>query len=805
MKPGKNKESVRNFLDSNPYLRWGLLTTVTVLFTLILSPTLVITEHSYQVGDVAERDIKAPKDFLVEDEEATEAHRKQATESVLTVYDHDEELLTKLTRAVTNAFAEYHKLMESKQNVQDEAVTQEAAANLNQTASGIPKATIEKQLGQMKPDFEEKIGIKISKNDYSVLIKEKFSNEIPSLTNQILSDIFKNGVVANKEILLREEDKGIMLRTVGKKTETEVHGLKRYYGLDQAKTMVRIIGKPLLTDTSPSVRGVVVDLSQRLIQPNITLNKSETEERKKQAGDAITPTLYQIKSGEMLLREGERVTEIQLLKLEMLQGQVKKEQLMISSVGAAMIIMCLLMTTYVLYTDPGRQPVTNHNKHLLFITTVLIAMILLSKLSAVFSESIIQQSQFSMEASSIIYGIPIAVGAMAICVFQGLRIAIPFALITATCAALIFQNQFEIFIYFLVNGSMAAYWVQNCRERKVFVKAGLKLGILNIILATAISVYQVEFTGFKLLWDLAFGFMGGVGAGIITAGMAPLLEIAFRYPTDITLLELANLDRPILRKLMIEAPGTYHHSVVVGSMVEAAATEIGANPLLAKVCGYYHDIGKIRKPLYFIENQANTKNKHDKLAPSMSSLILISHIKEGVEIAKENKLGEIIIDTIRQHHGTSLIRYFYEKAKQQKGESAVNIDNFRYPGPKPQTREASLVMLADVVEAASRTLENPTPARIQGLVQNLTNTIFTDGQLDDCELTLKDLHRIAKSFNTILNGIHHHRIEYSEGSTAAKGKGRNGGPDRQQAKPHQDIVEDAEENGAGRLRRLGIS
>jgi putative nucleotidyltransferase with HDIG domain len=287
--------------------------------------------------------------------------------------------------------------------------------------------------------------------------------------------------------------------------------------------------------------------------------------------------------------------------------------------------------------------------------------------------------------------------------------------------------------------------------------------------------------------------------------VAPLLEIAFGYTTDITLLELANLDRPILRKLMIEAPGTYHHAVVVGSMVEAAAAEIGANPLLAKVCGYYHDIGKIRKPLYFIENQANSKNKHDKLAPSMSSLILISHIKEGVEIAKENKLGQIIIDTIRQHHGTSLIRYFYEKAKQQKGESAVNIDNFRYPGPKPQTREASLVMLADVVEAASRTLENPTPARIQGLVQNLTNTIFTDGQLDDCELTLKDLHRIAKSFNKILNGIHHHRIEYSEGSTAARGKGKNGGPDRQQTKQHKDIIEDNEENGAGRLRRLGLS
>jgi hypothetical protein len=264
-----------------------------------------------------------------------------------------------------------------------------------------------------------------------------------------------------------------------------------------------------------------------------------------------------------------------------------------------------------------------------------------------------------------------------------------------------------------------------------------------------------------------------------------------------------------MRRLMIEAPGTYHHSVIVGSLVEAAAAQIGANPLLAKVCGYYHDIGKIRKPLYFIENQTDGRNKHDKLAPSMSSLILIAHIKDGVEIAKENKLGQVIIDTIRQHHGTSIIKFFYEKAKQKKGEDNVNIDDFRYPGPKPQTKEAGLVMLADVVEAASRTLDNPTPSRIQGLVQKLINQIFSDGQLDSCELTLKDLHNIAKSFNKILYGIHHHRIEYSEsramGNENDKGKLKNGSSNRQQAKQTQDLKEEDSANGERHLKRLGLS
>jgi putative nucleotidyltransferase with HDIG domain len=301
----------------------------------------------------------------------------------------------------------------------------------------------------------------------------------------------------------------------------------------------------------------------------------------------------------------------------------------------------------------------------------------------------------------------------------------------------------------------------------------------------------------------------------LTAGLAPLFETLFGYATDITLLELANLERPILRKLMIEAPGTYHHSVIIGSLVEASAAEIGANPLLAKVCGYFHDIGKVKKPLYFIENQAHSKNLHDKLAPSMSRRILIQHVKDGVEMAAEHKLPNVVLEAIQQHHGTSLIRFFYDKALKLQGEKSVKEEDYRYPGPKPSTKEAGLVMLADVVEAASRTLENPTPARIQGLVQNLINKIFSDGQLDDCEITLRDLHKIAKNFNKILTGIHHHRIEYSEpvaqgnvkvkNVSAKNGKIRNGGSDNKQPKEKKDTGREISDDGSGRLKRLGIS
>jgi len=441
--------------------------------------------------------------------------------------------------------------------------------------------------------------------------------------------------------------------------------------------------------------------------------------------------------------------------------------------------------------------------------SVFLTFFFLAEIIAKLSEVLAINATIPIEMSSIWFGMPLASGAMIICLFMGLQIAIPLAMVMAVSFALIFENSLTVFLYFMINGTMSAYWIRNCRERKVFIAAGAKLGLLNILLVTAVNFYLAELSGPKLLWDWAFAFLGGIGAGIVTAGLAPLVEVAFGYTTDISLLELANLDRPILRKLMIEAPGTYHHSVIVGSLVEAAASEIGANHLLAKVCGYYHDIGKIKKPLYFIENQKPGKNKHDKLAPSMSGLILIAHVKDGVEIARENKLGQVIIDTIRQHHGTSLIKYFFEKAKQRRGEDAVNIDDFRYPGPKPQTREAGLVMLADVVEAASRTLENPTPSRIQGLVQNLINNIFSDGQLDECELTLKDLHKIARSFNQILNGIHHHRIEYTEKRATAgengKGRPKNGSPDKQQAKQPRHLTEEDTTHSSGHLKRLGLS
>ena len=806
MSKDKNKEPVGRILDSDRRFRWAILFSLTILFSLILFPSLVTTKHQYDLGDVAERDIKSPRDFFIEDQTATELNRQRAEEKVLTVYDYDAELGPQIALNVEEIFAQM-RAASTAHNITSESIPA-AAENSGEETAKTQKPAVN-AITDKRKYLEEKLGIRVTRGAFSALETVGFSQKTADRINGILLKILKNGVVTNKEILLKESEKGIILRNVSSKREDTVHKLKQFYGLDQAKTMVRIIGQPLLNDLDYGVLNLVVDFVQRLIQPNITLNRNETQERKKAATAEIKTVLHKIKAGEMLLREGERVTEVQLLKLKTLAMQTKKQQVMLSSVGAALVLICLLITTYILHlSQPGRLS-GEHNKSLLFMACVFLTFFLLAEISYKLSEVLTLNSTLPIQMTSTWFGIPLASGAMIVCVFMGIGIAIPIAMVMAVSFAVIFGNSLPYFLYFLISGTMAAYWIQNCRERKVFITAGAKLGLLNILLVTAIDFYLADLSGTKLFYDWIFGFMGGIGAGIVTAGIVPLVEIAFGYTTDISLLEQANLDRPILRRLMIEAPGTYHHSVIVGSLVEAAAAEIGANHLLAKVCGYYHDIGKLNKPLYFIENQTNGKNKHDKLAPSMSGLILIAHVKEGVEIAKEHKLGQDIIDTIRQHHGTSFIKFFFDKAKQLKGEDRVNVDDFRYPGPKPQTREAGLVMLADVVEAASRTLDNPTPSRIQGLVQNLINHIFSDGQLDECELTLKDLHKIARSFNKILYGIHHHRIEYTEKRAAVgeNGKGRlkNGSPDRQQAKQAKNIAEEDKANGSGHLRRLGLS
>ena len=797
----ERKKPIPRKILTDPLARWLLLASVVTVFVVLLFPNLLVHRHVYEPGDIVEQDIKAPQDFFIEDKTATDAIRQKAADKVLTVYDHDPRIVRQLIEKIRKAFDDRRQSIQllDTQN----AATQPPASN-PQHLNGDLKVALDNELMAQKPAFETELGIEISQGAYKVLITENFSETISEPITRILVEIYSNGVVANKELLLKDNDRGITMRNVVTQKEKAVTALRQYYGPDQARTMVRVVAEPFVKDMSYNLVNLIVDMCQRLVQPNITLNRNETEKRKESAIQGIKPIMYKFKAGEMLIREGERINENHMLVLQALDSQIEDRHIASVALGAALVTAALILMVYVLYLRGSRHGTLNTNRNILFLSLVLVMVLIISKMWVFFSATHSYGLPLKMSTASVVFSVPAATGAMIVCIFLGLETALPFSLVASVCLAMLFGNRIEAIIFLLISNAMGAYWVQHCRERKVFITAGLKLGLLNICLAVVTNVYAAEFLNLKMLADGALAFFSGLASAIITIGVAPLMEMAFHYTTDITLLELANLDRPILRRLMLEAPGTYHHSVIVGSLVEAAAAEIGANPLLAKVCGYYHDIGKVKKPLYFIENQANGKNKHDKLAPSMSSLILIAHIKDGIEIAKQNKLGQAIIDTIQQHHGTSLISYFFNKAKQLKGAEAVKTDDFRYPGPRPQTIETGLVMLADVVEAASRTLENPTPARIQGLVQHLINKIFSDGQLDNCELTLKDLHSIAKTFNKILNGIHHHRIEYSDTPTKENGKGKHGHPDRQPADKTAHKGKSDREEGPGHLKRLGL-
>ena len=424
---------------------------------------------------------------------------------------------------------------------------------------------------------------------------------------------------------------------------------------------------------------------------------------------------------------------------------------------------------------------------------------------------------FGNDLELIVLAIPITAAPMIAATFFNVAVAYLFSFVLCFVVTFISRGSLWVFMYFFIGALLSAHWLHPYHNRVKPIRTGLWVALSQAALVLTFLLI-VGTRDWSFYFSYAFvALISGLLSGVLAAGFIPLVEYLLGYTTDMRLMELASMDHPLLRELMLQAPGTYHHSMIVGTMAEVAARAIGAKGLLAKVAGYYHDIGKIRKPLYFIENQFSCENRHEKLAPSMSSLILISHVKDGVELAKQYKLGKPIIDIIQQHHGTSLIAYFYNKAielrskikQHRKGIELppVNIEDYRYPGPKPQTKEAGLVMLADMAEAACRSLPNPTPARIQGMVSKIINQAFTDGQLDDCELTLKDLHQIAKHFYQILAAIHHKRIEYPQQQSNEAKKGATA-DERSDASKRSNGTGDrpgeAERSGQPSLKRLGL-
>ena len=357
-----------------------------------------------------------------------------------------------------------------------------------------------------------------------------------------------------------------------------------------------------------------------------------------------------------------------------------------------------------------------------------------------------------------IYGMPIAAGAILVTLIFDFHTAIIFSFTISLLTGLWADTPLYP-IYAFIGSLVGAFGVIRCKKRSDILRAGLYVSGVNVITLTGILMFTDRFTGSYASTAYLYAITSGIVVSGVVSLVLPAIETLFKVTTDITLLELLDLNHPLMKNLMITAPGTYHHSIIVGTLVEAVAEDIGVNPLLARVSAYYHDIGKMKMPEYFVENQTGAVSRHEKITPHMSSIILASHVKDGVEIAREYGLPEPVIEILQQHHGTRLMTYFYEKAKDA-GNGEPHEEDYRYHGPKPQSRVAALVMLADAVEAASRVLKDPTPARIESLVDRIVNHIFLDGQLEECELTLRDISTIKKKFTYILTGILHKRIDY---------------------------------------------
>ncbi|MFP3869947.1 MAG: HD family phosphohydrolase [Syntrophobacteria bacterium] len=785
-----------------------ILVGFSLVLGVLVTPHYIVRPVRYQVGDVADHDIKAVRDFLVTDEAATQRKREQAAESSLIVYDLDEEAIQHVRRRLEGAFAMMRSVHEGPMDRSSPEKGTRA-----ETLHGVQKPPKE-AAARGKEDFETELGVPVANKDYDVLVQEKFDLRLEDALVRVMKNVLAEGVVGNKSLLLREVHKGIILRSVQSGQESRVLDLLSFSSLEDARRQIGMQASTLLDEESRPVRTAIVHLAQTLMQPNVTFNRNETELRKKQAVEAVKPVLFQVKKGEMIVREGQRLGKEEVLKLQM-QAQSKHKRAVVFPMLGIALLVGLLIWLGVYVAGKSIRTFPTKPKDLLFLAAVLTVLLVLAELSVGVSDAL--SSSFpAISTTAIFYALPVAAGAMLVTIFFGPAIAIVFAFFLALLAALVLDRELNLLFYYLIGSLAAVHEVADCRDRTRPLRAGLTVGLVNVLVIVFITFAYERILTAQSGTALLFGLAGGLLSGVVTTGLCPLVEMTFGYTTDAKLLELANMDQPLIRQLMVQAPGTYHHSLIVSNMVEAAAKSIGADSLLARVAAYYHDIGKIKKPLYFVENQGGGENKHERLAPSMSSLILISHVKDGVELAKKHRLGQDIQDMIRQHHGTSLISYFYQKAvdlqeklKNSKGGevSPVLEEDYRYPGPKPQTKEAGLVLLADAVEAASRALAVPTSARIQGVVQRIVNRMFSDGQLDECELTLRDLHEIAKSFIQILTGIFHQRVDYPELATkGSEGKARaNGDPGYRPPKANSNGAREDRGKGKEDIKRLGMS
>jgi len=506
----------------------------------------------------------------------------------------------------------------------------------------------------------------------------------------------------------------------------------------------------LETNFTKEYRLVLANILSNYVQPNMILDLEATEDKQEDALRQVEPVKRTVLKGENIIRKGDIVSQDDMRVLEALG--LRKPGINYINLLGVLLTLSVLVLLLGFYTKFYATQVWENINQLILVETLITLVVLLAKIISIF------------QPAYMVYLVPTAIVSILITVLVDTRIAFVITAFTSFLIALVFGSLYIAAAAAFVGGIVGIISVSDVNQRSDLIRAGFNVSLILVVFITGLTLMNFSNNWIELIWSIVMGVLNGIFVAILANGLLPYLESIFNLTSSVKLLELSNPSHPLLKRLLVEAPGTYHHSIIVGNLAENAADKIGADSLLTRVGAYFHDIGKLKRPYFFSDNQFGGENPHDKISPNLSSLIIKSHVKDGLEMAEKHNLPRAVKDIIEQHQGTGLISFFYEEAVKESKHGNINESDFRYDGPKPQSKEAALIMLADTVEAAvrSKNFNKNNHNRIEIFVKELIKEKLNDGQLEESSLTLKELDLIADSFVQILTGIYHQRVEYPD-------------------------------------------
>ena len=728
-----------------------LLVVLTGVLTFFCSKYRIFTLPEYRAGDIASSDILVPADVPMQDEEATRLRQQEAKNAALPVYRY----AANQAEARINRIGELFSTLRSQLNAPNLTPSAGSAWNLHHLPQEV-QTNLGLQLGRLLPEPALEPAARF-------LVGDGFSQGLQQVLEQALRKVDASYVIESARDLIREKGSIQVLSADS--------GQRKTIPVDQVKTLDRTrqeVGTwlpKLLQDHQLPLRPVS-SLVRELLQPNLSFDLQSTQAAQREAVANVDPVFVILKKGKVVVRYGDEISPGQLRQIEAVRNLPRKPSSLAQMISLAVFIGSLLAVFGYLLRNlwPTHW---NFMRLAVLAGTVLVTQTILLKVFGFVGEALsesLSQNFAGLPGNDEVYfffALPFALGAMLVTILVDDRAALIFSLLSSILAVLTLGSDIYGFFYVLMSNLIGILTIRSAVQRVGFVGAGFKLGSAAIGLFVILQYVKLA------PFDFAAGLLGATLAllsGPINTGLLvfllPLFERFFMVTTIMRLQELGNINLPLIRELILKAPGTYNHSVAVGTLSEGAAEAIGLNPVFARVACFYHDIGKSIHPEYFVENQRG-QNIHDRIGPEESVTLVVEHVTEGIRMARAANLPSAMVDIIPQHHGTKLLTYFHEKAKANATTpDEIDESRFRYPGPKPQSKMAAIIMLADAVEAAARTLSDHSQEKLLELIQKIVGTTVEDGQLSECDITLAEIDRIAFSLLETLSSIYHARITY---------------------------------------------